>query len=213
MFFEDRIDAGKKLAQKLDKYKNKKDLVIIGLPRGGVPVAKVVAKKLNKPLDIIVTRKIGAPFNKEYAIGAITEKGTPIFNDEAKKATGANEKYIEKEIETEKEEAERRLKKYRDQKNKLDLEEKIALIIDDGIATGFTMRAAIKSAKEKGAKKVIAAVPVTPKESVQEMEELVDEFIYLEEPERFGAIGRFYYNFDQTTDEEVIEALNEVSNI
>ncbi|MFB6226415.1 MAG: phosphoribosyltransferase [Candidatus Paceibacteria bacterium] len=208
MFFQDRDDAAEKLLKKLNKFKRKRKLVVIGVPRGGVPLAKRIADGINKPLDIIVTKKIGAPFNKEYAIGAITEDGTPILDEKNKQTVDVPQSYLEEEIKAQKEEVDRRLKKYRGQKEPLDLDNKTALIIDDGVATGNTMKATIKSAQEKGAKKIIVAVPVGAPDTIDELNNLADEIICLEEPKSFGAIGRFYYDFEQVSDDEVIEALN-----
>lgn len=211
MFFQDRADAAEKILPKLNKFKRKRKLVVIGIPRGGVPLAEKIADEINQPLDIIVTRKIGAPFNKEYAIGAITEEGTPIFDESNKRAADVSENYLEDEIETQQEEIDRRLRKYRGQKEPLNLDGKTALIVDDGVATGNTMKATIKSAQEKGADKIVVAVPVGAPDTIDELEDLADEVICLEQPDRFGAIGKFYYNFDQVSDEEVINALNNIN--
>ena len=208
MYYQNRQDAGEQLAKKLKKFKNKRKAIVIGLPRGGVPVAKIVADKLDLPLDIIVPRKIGAPFNKEFAIGAITEEGTAIFNDEAKEMVDPTEAYLKDEIEEQKNEAKRRLVEYRGQQTKLDLKGKTAILVDDGVATGATVKAAIQSAKEKKAKKIIVTTPVIPPDTLKEIKKKVDEVIYLEAPESFGAIGKFYKNFEQVSDEEVTSMLN-----
>lgn len=208
MFYQNRQDAGKQLSAKLKKFKNKKDAVVVALPRGGVPIAKEVAENLDLPLDIIVTRKIGAPFNKEMAIGAITEEGTTIFNKEAKEMVDPTEAYLKDEIEEQKNEAKRRLVKYRGQQTKLELKGKTAILVDDGIATGATMKAAIQSAKEKKADKIIVATPVIPPDTLQEIKKKVDDVIYLESPESFGAVGKFYKDFKQVSDEEVTSILN-----
>jgi putative phosphoribosyl transferase len=212
MIFKNRVEAGQKLAEKLKNYKDKKDIIILALPRGGVVTAYAVAKELNLPLDLVVPRKIGAPFNEEYAIGAITESGEGIFDQEAIATVGATKEYLDKKITEEKKEALRRLKTYRKNRPPLDLKDKTVIIIDDGIATGLTMRAAIKSVKEKNAKKIIVAVPVTAKESLETVKKEVDEVIYLDAPEYFGAVGAFYENFGQTTDEEVIDLMEKSKN-
>lgn len=207
MIFRDRKDAGEKLAEKLDKYKGKSDVVVLGLPRGGVVTANEVAKRLDLPLDIIVPRKIGAPGNPELAIGAITESGEGIFDEEIMKYVGADQEYIEKTMEEEKKEAQRRLKVYRGSKPPVDLKGKTVILVDDGIATGSTMRAAIASVKAKEAGKIVVAVPVLARDTVKKIEKEVDELIYVGAPLFFGAVGAFYQIFDQTEDEEVVEIM------
>jgi putative phosphoribosyl transferase len=163
-----------------------------------------VARALNLPLDIVVPRKIGAPGNPEFSIGAITETGEMILNEEV---FGISEDYLKNEAEKEKREAGRRLKLYRGDRPPLDLKNKTVIIVDDGLATGLTMRAAIASVKKMKAKKIIVAVPITPPEAVELIKKEADEIIYLEAPLLFGAVGAFYKEFGQTTDEEVIELL------
>jgi len=207
MIFKDRTDAGQKLAEKLEDYKGKKNVLILALPRGGVVVAYEIAKKLNLPLDLVVPRKIGAPGNEEYAIGAITETGEGIFDDAAINMLRVPKEYLDKKIAEEKKEARRRLKEYRKGRAPLKLKNKIIIIIDDGLATGLTMRAAIKSVKKQRVKQIIVAIPVTAKDSLKVIQEEADKVIYLDAPSYFGAVGAFYENFDQTTDQEVIEIM------
>jgi len=211
MIFKSRIDAGQKLAQALKKYKNLENGIVLALPRGGVVVGYEVAKKLNLPLDIICPRKIGAPGNPEFAIGAITETGEGIFDEETIKTYGISKEYIENEIKKEKAEAERRLKLYRGKRPCLVLKDKTVIIVDDGLATGLTMRAAIKTVRSRGAKKIIVAIPIGPPDSIEIVKREVDEIIYLDAPFFFGAVGAFYEEFGQTTDEEVIELLRKVT--
>ncbi|MBU1146469.1 phosphoribosyltransferase [Patescibacteria group bacterium] len=208
MLFKNRLEAGEKLAVALDKFKNAKNAIILALPRGGVVVGFEVAQKLNLPLDIIVPRKIGAPANPEFAIGAITEQGVGVFDEMTVGAYGITESYLQNEIKKEKAEAVRRLKLYRSSRPPLDLKNKTAILVDDGLATGLTMRAAIKSVKRMGAEKIIVAIPVTSPEAVELVQKEVDEIIYLEAPAFFGAVGSFYEEFRQTTDEEVIDLLS-----
>lgn len=208
MFFKNRKDAGNQLAEKLNKFKNDKDAVIFGLPRGGVVVACEIAEKLDLPLDIIVPRKISAPMDPEFAIGAITETGENILNEEIIGMYGISKSYIEKKSKEERGEAVRRLNVYRGGKKPIDVVGKTAILVDDGIATGFTMLAAIKTAKEKGAKKIVVAVPVIAKDSLENINKEVDKVIYISTPEPFGAIGMFYKNFKQTSDEEVVELMS-----
>ena len=204
MLFQNRADAGLKLAEKLGKYAESENTMIIALPRGGVVVGYEVARALNLPLDIVVPRKIGAPGNPEFAIGAITESGEMILNEEV---FGISESYLKSEAEKERAEAERRLKLYRGTRPPLDLKNKTVILVDDGLATGLTMRAAIASVKKMKAKKIIVAVPVTPPDAVELIKKEADEIIYLKAPLLFGAVGAFYKEFGQTTDEEVIELL------
>ncbi|HLD21910.1 MAG TPA: phosphoribosyltransferase [Patescibacteria group bacterium] len=213
MLFRDRTDAGKRLAQKLQSYAGMKDTIIIGLPRGGVVVAYEVAKTLQLPLDIIVPRKIGAPHNPEFAIGAITEDGAHILNHEIVSAIGVSHEYIQKISLQEQTEAQRRLKMYRAGKPPLDLQHKTAIIVDDGVATGYTMRAAIRSVKIKGAQHVVIAVPVAAIDSVQELRLLVNEMVVVFCPVFLGSVGSFYEYFDQVEDSEVIHLLDEANYV
>lgn len=208
MFFQNRMEAGKKLAQKLISYKNFPNGIIIALPRGGVPVAYQVAEALNLPLDIISPRKIGAPFNPEYAIGAITETGEGIFNEAAITRLNISENYLSNEIKKEQTKAQERLSRYRVGMPPRQLEGKTIFLIDDGLATGLTMKAAIQSLQETGVDKIIVAVPVAPPDTIQEISSKVDALFCLETPPYFEAVGQFYYDFSQTTDEEVIELLS-----
>ncbi|MDH4330243.1 MAG: phosphoribosyltransferase [Candidatus Moranbacteria bacterium] len=207
MFFKDRLEAGQKLIPLLEQYKNNPDAIILGLPRGGVIPAAEISKTLSLPLDIIVPRKIGAPGNPEFAIGAITEDGEAVFNEGVGTIYKIDEKYTKQEIEKQKKEAQRRLETYRGDRPPLSLTGKIAILVDDGVATGATMRAAIKSAEQKGAKKIIVAIPVIAKDSLQAIQGECDEIIYLDAPIAFGAVGAFYETFPQTEDQEVIEIL------
>lgn len=208
MLFQNRREAGGKLAQALKKYKNSPRTIILGLPRGGVVVAAEAAKILNLPLDIIVPRKIGAPGNSELAIGAIGEEGEGVFNQELINYFGISLKYIKTETAKEKSEAERRLKLYRGDKPPLNLKGATTILVDDGLATGATMLAAIKSARLKGAEKVIVAVPVSPPDTLEKIQSAADEVICLAAPSFFGAVGNFYQEFGQVEDEEVIKILH-----
>ncbi len=210
MIFQDRTQAGSKLAEKLKPYQNSPDAIIIGLPRGGVVVAYQIAQELNLPLDIIVTRKIGAPGFEELAIGAITEEGKAVLDYKIIKTMEVEGDYIKSEIEKEKKEAQRRLKTYRGNRPPLDLKNKIAIIVDDGIATGATIKAAIKSATGKGAKQVIVAVPVAPRDVIDSLKKETYKIICLEKPPTFYGISMFYKEFAQTEDKEVIQLMEKV---
>jgi len=199
MQFKNRHDAGKQLAKELNKFKNKKDVIVLGIPRGGVEVAFNVAKLLKVPLSIIVTKKIPYPFEAEFAIGAVSP-GNYIVNEEY--ANKAGEGYIKKTVREMNREIKRRYKKYT--KGKLpELENKIVIIVDDGLATGFTMLAAIKYARSKNPKKLIVAVPVSAQDSYEKVKAIADEVICLHTPIFFGAVGSFYQAFAQLEDEEV----------
>ncbi len=205
MFFYDRKQAGEKLAQALLSFKGRTDAVVAGLARGGVVVAHALAKMLDLPLDVIVIRKIGAPHNEELALGAIDENGEGLFNQSIIEALGVSEAYLKEEVQRQRLAAKKRLEAYGRGANAV--KEKIVILVDDGMATGASMRAAIHSAKKKGAKKIIVAVPVAPPETVQEIEGDVDAVICLHKPVSFQAVSQFYEKFDQTGDEEVIALL------
>lgn len=207
MIFRDRHHAGEALVPRLNKYKDDPNAVVIGLPRGGVVNAYEVAKGLNLPLDIIYPRKIGAPSNPEFAIGAITESGEGIFNELVVRQIGVPQTYIAATVEKEKNVAQKRLQMYRKGLPKISLQGKTVIIVDDGLATGSTMKAAIVSAKAEGAAKIVVAVPVSPPDTFQELQSEVDELVVLSTPANFSAVGQFYANFSQTEDSEVVDLL------
>lgn len=206
MLYRDRQDAGRALAERLKEYAAEKP-VIIALPRGGVVLGFEVAKALNAPLDIIVARKIGAPFNPEFGIGAIAPGGVSILHDEVIRRLNISKQEVEQIIEKETVEMNRRINLYRKNLPDLDLNNKTVIVVDDGIATGVSTMAAIASIKLMKPKKIILAVPVCPSDSVRKFEQQVDEFICLNARADFYAVGQYYDNFDQTTDEEVIDLL------
>lgn len=206
MIFKDRQDAGKQLAEQLKKYADEHP-TIIALPRGGVVLGYEVANILNAPMDIIVPRKIGAPNNPEFAIGAIAPKLIVILNDKMIEYLNIPEWEIEKIIEKETKEMNRRMELYRKNLPGLDLKNKTVILVDDGIATGLTTQAAVLSIKLLNPSKIILAVPVCPHDSTNKFEQHVDEFICLNEISDFHAISPYYYNFNQVTDDEVIQLL------
>ena len=212
MIFKDRQEAGRKLISKLQQYKDRADVIVLGLPRGGIVTAFEIAQGLNLPLDLIVTRKIGAPDNPEFAIGAITEDGEGIFDAVTISTYRISRQYIDEEIKKEKKEAERRLKVYRENRPPLNLQDKTVILVDDGVATGATLRAAIRSAKIKNAKKIVVAVPVIARDILEKIKTEVDEMVYLDTPLFFSAIGSFYEVFAQTEDEEVIALMKKAKN-
>lgn len=207
--FTDRTEAGKKLAEKLASYRGK-DAVVLALPRGGVVTGYEISKTLGLPLDIIAVRKIGHPGSPEYAIGAVGENGMRIVN-EVEVAT-IDQKWLLEETAREQEEAKRRSSLYREGKAPQSLAGKIAIVVDDGIATGLTMRLAVRSVKTQKPKKVVVAVPVAPPESLTALKaEGADDVVVLEPPEEFvGAVGAHYVRFEQVEDEEVIRLLRSI---
>lgn len=206
--FHDRREAGRLLAEKLERYRGAHDVVVVGLPRGGVVCADEIAKALELPLDIIVPRKIGAPENKEFAIGAITEDEMEVLDDDTIETLNISRSSMKKAIEREMREAKRRLATYRHGRPPLDLSGKTVIIVDDGIATGLTMRASIQTAQRRGATKIVIAVPVLSNDTVQLLVRVCDELVYLDAPTYFGAVGMFYERFNQITDEEVMSTMN-----
>lgn len=210
MTFRDRVDAGRKLAAALEQYRSASDAIVIALPRGGVVVGAEVAQALSLPLDIVIPRKIGAPGNPEYAIGAIAESGDPVWDHQAISLTDASEEYLAKVVAKERAEAQRRLTTYRGDRPPRTLRGKTIILVDDGIATGLTMRAAIATIRSEGASRIVLAVPVAAADSIAKLRDdlrLSDEIIVLHAPQWFGAVGAFYDMFEQTTDEEVITLL------
>ncbi len=204
--FKDRVDAGQKLAAKLLKYKEQKEAIAIGLPRGGVVVAFEVAKALKIPLSVIVVAKLSAPENPELAIGAIA--GKEIFLDqELLSNLGVDEKYLQVEIAKKKKEVERRFQLFCKEKPS-SFSQKNVIVIDDGMATGSTMEAAVRAIQKEHPLRVILAVPVAPQETVSHFKDIVDEIIVLTAPINIYAVGQFYESFEQTPDEEVIRLLN-----
>lgn len=205
MIFHDRAAAAELLVKKLTQFKSKPGTIVLALPRGGVVLGKIIADKLQLPLDIVVPRKIGAPENEEYAIGAITESGETVWNEVERARVSAS--YVAKVIAEQQAEAKRRLALYRPPQKPRELRGKTVLLVDDGIATGLTIKAAIATVKQEGAAKIIIAVPVCPPDSKPELEALVDQVIVLNTPVIFGAIGNFYEQFGQVEDNEVIALL------
>jgi len=203
--FNDRKDAGRKLAEALKGYEADRP-IILALPRGGVPVGFEVAVALGADLDVLVVRKIGAPWNPEFGVGAIA-KGVEVFDQESLGFLGLKPEDLRPVIEREELELERRSKLYRGDNPFPDLADRVVILVDDGLATGVTTRAAIIAIKQMNPARLVLAVPVGPPETVASLRSLVDELICLETPSDFMAVGAFYLSFPQTSDEEVIELL------
>lgn len=202
MLFKNRQVAGQLLTQELKKYHGHKQTIILAIPRGGVVIGHEMAKYLNLPLDIVVTKKIGAPFNEEFAIGAVALDGVIMVNEEILYSLGVKQDYILKRGEEIKKAIEQKIINLRGQKPLPELTGKTVILTDDGIATGYTMKAAIAYLRHKEAKKIILAIPVAPPDSTNEMKLLADEVIVLKTPDYFSAVGQFYENFEQVSDEE-----------
>jgi predicted phosphoribosyltransferase len=205
--FPDRADAGRVLATKLSKYSGRDDVIVLGLPRGGVPVAYEVARALRVPLDVFVVRKLGVPGFEELAVGAIASGGVRVLNEDVVRALPNADEIIESVTQRETAEVERREQKYRDGRPAPEICGRTVILIDDGLATGATMRAAVKALRQRGAAKIVVAVPVGPLDTCREFEDEADEVICASAPEFFQAVGQYYEDFSQTSDEEVRDLL------
>lgn len=208
MHFKDRTTAGHLLAKALYQYKNLKNGVVIGLPRGGVVTAFQVAKELHLPLDVVCPRKLRAPFNPEFAIGAVGDFDALYLNQELIQDLEVNDAYLNQEISLRKNEVHERASLFRKGRPTLNLEGKTVIIVDDGIATGSTMLVAINELKKRKADKIIVATPVSHPDCLRMMETKVDEIVCLFSTESFQAVGQFYDNFTQVEDQEVIQLLS-----
>jgi putative phosphoribosyl transferase len=209
MVFRDRTDAGKQLAEMLQPYR-RENCVILALPRGGVQVAYEVAKGLKKPMDVMVVRKIGAPGHEELAAGAIGPEDVLVVNRDVLVMLGLQPHSLQERIEREKRELDRRLSLYRDNRPYPDLDGKTVILVDDGLATGATARAAIKAVKELRPGKIILAIPVATRPLLSQLRYEVDEVVCLEAPEYFDAVSAWYVNFPQCTDEQVVGWLQDL---
>lgn len=207
MKFRDRQEAGRVLAERLRSYAGRDDVVVLALPRGGVPVGFEVARELDAPLDVFVVRKLGVPGQEELAMGAIASGGVRVLNREVVGSMGITERMVDAVAERELEELERRETLYRGRAEMPAVEGKVVMLVDDGLATGSTMRAAAAAVRRLGPSRVVIAVPVGATSTCREMEESADEVVCAATPEPFYAVGLWYENFDQTTDDEVRELL------
>jgi len=208
--FLDRRDAGERLAEDLRSLAGQ-DVVVLGIPRGGVEVAAVVAEQLGVPLDVVVPRKVGAPGNPELGLGAVAE-GVEVLDDRLISMLGVTDDYLRREIAAQQDEIRRREAAYRGNRPPVDLNGKVAVVIDDGVATGGTAAAAIQWARSRGANRVILAVPVAPAEILGRLGPEADELRILHMPEPFYAVGQWYDEFGQVSDERVIELLSKTRN-
>jgi predicted phosphoribosyltransferase len=208
MSFRDRSEAGRKLAVALAGYKDQQP-VILALPRGGVPVAAEVATALKAPLDLVLVRKIGVPFQPELAMGAVVDGGAPIIvrNEDVIALAGITESEFKAICDSELAEIERRRRRYLGNRERVEVSGRTTIVIDDGVATGATTRAALRATRMRNPKKLVLAVPVAPTDSLAALRTDADEVICLEDHEFFGAIGAYYADFGQVADEDVIELL------
>lgn len=207
--FLDRREAGRRLANELAKTKWP-DPIVLALPRGGVPVAFEIAKALHAPLDILLVRKIGAPEHPEFGVGAVVDGNDPqlLLNDDALRMLGISSEYVEKEETRQLHEIERRRERYLGGRAAIPVEHRTAIVVDDGIATGSTAAVALKAVQKSGAARTVLAVPVAPLEVIQTLRAEADEVVCLSTPAPFDTVGSYYVDFEQTSDEEVVELLH-----
>jgi putative phosphoribosyl transferase len=207
MIYKDRNNAGKKLAEKLKEYRGKADVVVLGLLRGGVTVAYEVAMALHCQLDILIVRKIGFPGNPELAAGAVSETGTAVLNEDLVSGYRVSREYLEQETAHQKMEIARRVALYREGKGIPSLVGKTVILVDDGVATGATIKAAISTLKKEQLGKLVVALPVASRDAEREIAPMVDEWVCLSAPAEFLAVGNFYYDFTPVEDEDVVAML------
>jgi putative phosphoribosyl transferase len=205
--FRDRAEAGRLLAQRLRSYAGRDDVVVLALPRGGVPVAYEVAKELGAPLAVFVVRKLGVPGHEEFAMGAIASGGVLVLNERLVQRLGLDEAELRRAIAQEARELERREAAYDGERGPPDLGGKTVILVDDGLATGSTMRAAALAVRQLNPARVVVAVPVAAEETCDEFRDIVDEVVCQVTPRPFQAVGQWYEDFSQTSDEEVRELL------
>jgi putative phosphoribosyl transferase len=207
--FRDRVDAGRHLAEVVQGagIGRRGDAVVLGLPRGGVPVAGEVARLLGAPLDVIVVRKLGVPFQPELAMGALGEDGVRVENDDVMESTGLTPADVDRVERVERAELHRRAERYRRHRARVDLQDRCAVIVDDGIATGSTAHAACRVARAHGASRIVLAVPVAPPGAVLALARVCDEMLCVASPDPFDAVGVWYRDFSPTTDDEVVAVL------
>jgi predicted phosphoribosyltransferase len=201
--FDDRRQAGIALARSLSRYERRADVVVLGLPRGGVPVGYEIARALNAPLDVFVVRKLGVPGHRELAMGAIASGGVRVLNDPVIRACRISPSAIEKVAAEEEIELERRERAYRGERSAIEIEGKIVVLVDDGLATGSTMKAAVESARLRRPARVVVAVPVGAAETCHHLADFADEIVCLHTPTFFEAVSQCYVDFTETSDDEV----------
>jgi predicted phosphoribosyltransferase len=211
--FRDRFEAGRFLAERVQKYVGRDDVRVLALPRGGMPVGFELAKVLHAPLDVFVVRKLGVPGHEELAMGAIASGGVIVLNEDVLQLLRMPPQMLDFVIAREKEELERRERLYRDGRPPVDVRQRVVILVDDGLATGATMRAAVAALRKREPKRIIVAVPVAAGQTCDELSGEVDEIVCGVTPEPFHAVGVWYQDFSQTTDEEVQELLRRAAQI
>ena len=213
MYFRNRIEAGQVLARRLQQYKNQPDVLILGLPRGGVPVAYEIARELNAPLDVFIVRKLGVPGHEELGMGAIATGGVRILHEGIIREIGISPQTIEAVSAREQAELDRRERLYRGDRPAPTIESRTVVIVDDGLATGSTMKAAIQAVRQQSPRQVIVAVPTAPSETCEQLKESADHVVCALTPEPFFSVGGSYADFTQITDEEVRDLIASAANI
>jgi predicted phosphoribosyltransferase len=211
--YQDRLDAGRRLADALAGYGGRDDVLVLGLPRGGVPVAAVVARALDAPLDVMIVRKLGAPWQPELAMGAIASGNVRLLNEQVVRLLGVDPETIDEVAETESRELVRRERAYRGDRPPFDAAGKQVILVDDGMATGATMRAAVAAVRQMAPASVIVAVPTAATDTCELLRAEADRVVCLDTPEPFMAVGCWYRNFDQTSDAEVRELLAQSARV
>ncbi len=207
ILFRDRRDAGRALARRLSFYGGRADVTVLALPRGGVPVASEIARALGLPLDVFLVRKLGVPGHEELAMGAIASDGARVLDSEVMRAYRVSEEDVARVTDAERRELDRREIAYRADRPPLDVKGRTVILVDDGLATGSSMRAAVAALRPLSPARIVVAVPVAPRSTVFSLERVADEVVCLEMPEPFLAVGMFYEDFEQTTDEQVRDLL------
>lgn len=205
MRFKNRTEAGQLLAEKLAQYKGQPG-VVLPLPRGGVPLGIEIARRLDMDLDLVIPRKVGHPYSPEFAIAAVGETGEPVINQV--EVARVDRQWFEQEIARQREEARRRRSLYVSGKEPIPVKDKIAILVDDGVATGLTMKAAIQDVKARQPKKIVVAIPVVPADTASVLQGMIDELVALDvDPYYLGSVGAYYEDFHQVSDEEVVSSL------
>lgn len=211
MIFRDREEAGQKLASRLSKYENRDDVIVLGVPRGGIPVAFEVATALHLPLDIFVLRKLGVPGHEELAFGAVGSGGVRVLNPRVVQQLGISQLDIASVTSAEREELERRERLYRGSRPRLDVQGRTVILVDDGIATGASLMAATHALRKMKPAAIVLATPIAPRATCDHLRREVDELVCMEMPEPFYGVGQFYGDFSQVSDEDVIQLLERAS--
>jgi predicted phosphoribosyltransferase len=209
--YRDRRQAGVELAARLNHFKGRRDVVVLALPRGGVPVAYEIARALDAPLDVFLVRKLGVPGHRELAMGAIASGGVRVLSPDVVSWYGIPDAVIDEVARDEQAELERRERAYREGRMPLELRDRVVLLVDDGLATGASMKAAVEAVRAHAPSRIVVAVPVGAPDTCRELEDVADEIVCARSPEFFSAVGQWYVDFSQTTDQEVRDLLHEAA--